>query len=210
MKSRLAAILACSLLAPCARGAAAGADEAGARAADAAGAEASTPLNPRYVLQDPQGRMVGNEDFPGRFQLLTFGYTMCPDVCPMTLARMARAAQLLGEQGRRLQLVFITVDPERDTGEVLARYAAYFDARLVALTGTPERIRVTAEHFRVRYRRYAEPGAAPDAYSVDHTVGSYLLGPDGEFITRFAEDTPAEDLAARIRAVMAQARARTQ
>lgn len=178
-----------------------------ARAADtgatAAGAAADeSPVNPRYVLLDAHGRMVGNEDFPGRFQLITFGYTSCPDVCPTTLSTMARALQALGPLAERLQLVFISVDPERDTPEVLARYTAYFDSRIIGLTGTPDLVRACADHFKVQFRKFREPGSGPKDYAVDHTTGMYLLGPDGGFIRRFADATTAASLGEQLSAVM--------
>ena len=84
-------------------------------------------INPRYLLQDPNGRSVTSEDFRGRFQLITFGYTYCPDVCPTTLVEMAAVLRQLGDQADRLQAIFITVDPERDTAKVLQTYAAFLD-----------------------------------------------------------------------------------
>lgn len=160
-------------------------------------------INPRYVLQDSRGRMIGNEDFPGRFQLITFGYTYCPDICPTTLAAMTLILGQLGAQAARLQPIFITVDPERDTPAVVARYTGYFDARIVGLTGSLPLVHAAADHFKVRYRKYAEPGAAPGTYSVDHSAGMYLLGPDGNFVARFAYALPPPEIAARIAALMA-------
>lgn len=94
-------------------------------------------INPRYLLQDPNGRSVTNEDFRGRFQLIAFGYTYCPDVCPTTLVEMAAILKQLGDQADRLQAIFITVDPERDTTKVLKTYTEFFDPRVLGLTGSP-------------------------------------------------------------------------
>ncbi|MFO1427494.1 MAG: SCO family protein [Steroidobacteraceae bacterium] len=122
--------------------------------------------------------MIGNEDFPGRFQLLTFGYTSCPDVCPLTLTRMVQAQRLLGASSAQLQLIFITLDPERDGPEAIARYTAYFDPRIIGLTGSPELVRAAARHYKIRFRKYAEPGAPRrTSYSVDHTAGSLPARP---------------------------------
>ncbi len=156
------------------------------------------PVNPRYVLVDTRGRMVGNEDFPGRFQLITFGYTFCPDVCPTTLATMVQVRRRLGDLGGRLQLVFITLDPERDTPGVLAKYAEYFGPGITALTGPPELVQAAADHYRITFRRYAHPGAKAGFYSIDHTTGLYLLGPDGQFIVRLPYDAGIERTAARL------------
>jgi protein SCO1/2 len=94
------------------------------------------------------------------------------------------------------------VDPDRDTPEVLHRYTAFFNPRIIGLTGSPDLVRRAADHFKVQYEKHLEPGAAPDRYSVDHSVGMYLLGPDGQFLAKFAYDTPVEEVAERIRLLM--------
>jgi protein SCO1/2 len=158
---------------------------------------------PRYLLQGPNGRAVTNGDFPGRFQLITFGYTWCPDICPTTLATMSQVMAQLGDLAPQVQPLFISVDPERDTVPVLRRYTEYFDARIIGLTGSPELVRAAADRFRVRYEKHLEPGSAPDRYSVDHTAGMFLLGPDGRYITKFAHALPAADVTARLRTLIA-------
>jgi protein SCO1 len=163
---------------------------------------ASAPINPRYVLLDTRGRMVSNEDFAGSFQLITFGYTSCPDVCPTELSTMASALHALGSASGRLKLVFISVDPQRDTPEVLAHYTSYFDASIVALTGPADLLRACADHFKVQYRRFREPGANVQDYSVDHTTGMYLLGPEGEFIRRFPEGISVAQLSGELKAML--------
>jgi protein SCO1/2 len=177
----------------------------GPSASEAPASEAGA-INPRYLMIDTHGRMVSNEDFAGRYQLLTFGYTFCPDVCPTTLANMVQIRKRLGALGERLQLVFITLDPERDDAPTLDKYTRYFDAGIVALSGSAELTRAIADHFQVKYRKFAAPGAGTGTgtgdYSVDHTAGLYLLGTDGEFIARFAYDSAAADTAARIAALM--------
>ncbi len=167
--------------------------------------EASTIVS-RYLLMDTKGRAVTNEDFPGRFQLISFGYTYCPDICPTTLAEMSLVMDKLGERAARLQPIFVTVDPERDTPEVLRRYTEFFHPAIIGLTGSPELVRRAADHFKVRYAKYREPGAAPDKYSVDHSAGMYLLGPDGRFVAKFAYAQPPQEIAERIAALMEQAK----
>lgn len=179
-------------------------------AAGAALAQAGNEAEPagivgRYLLVDHHGRTVTNEDFLGRFQLIAFGYTYCPDICPTTLAEMAEVLKLLGPKAERLQALFVSVDPERDTAEVLKSYTGFFDARILGLTGSPELVRRAADHFKVRYEKAREPGAAPGQYSVDHSAGTYLLGPDGGFLHKFAYATPPSEMAARIGAWMDQA-----
>lgn len=161
-------------------------------------AEETTGINPRYLLQDPNGRSVTSEDFRGRFQLIAFGYTYCPDICPTTLVEMAAILKQLGERAARLQPIFITVDPERDTGRVLKTYTEFFDPRILGLTGTPGLVRRTADNFRVRYAKVREPGKDAANYAVDHSAGMYLLGPDGQFIRKFAFATPVDEISARI------------
>jgi protein SCO1/2 len=173
--------------------------------ADPGAAEAEEPAGiiPRYLLTDPQGRAVTNEDFKGRFQLLAFGYTYCPDVCPTTLVEMADILKRLGERADRLQPIFVTVDPERDTGPVLKNYTEFFDSRILGLTGSPALVRRTADNFRIRYAKVREPGAPADRYSVDHSAGMILLGPDGRFLKKFAYATPAEEMAEAIGTALA-------
>jgi protein SCO1/2 len=166
-------------------------------------AEESVGINPRYLLQDPHGRSVTNEDFRGRFQLIAFGYTYCPDVCPTTLVEMAAILKQLGDQAERLQPIFITVDPERDTRKVLQTYTEFFDPRILGLTGSPALVRRAADNFKIRYAKVREPGS--DNYAVDHSAGMFLLGPDGSFIKKFAFATPVDQIAAQIQETLAAA-----
>lgn len=173
--------------------------------------EASTPeagIAPRYILEGPDGKAVMDSDFHGRFQLITFGYTYCPDVCPTTLVEMAQVLKALGDDAARIKPIFISVDPERDTPAVLRTYTAFFDQRILGLTGSPELIRRVADSFKVRYQKVQAPGASH--YSIDHSASTYLLGPQGEFIAKFAYGTSAADVAVRVREAMQHAPARTQ
>ena len=156
----------------------------------------------RYLLMDTRGQAISDQDFRGSFQLIAFGYTFCPDICPTTLAEMSLIMEKLGSRAEQLQPLFVTVDPERDTPEVLSRYTAYFHPRIIGLTGSPELVRRVADHFKVRYEKHWEPGAEKDKYSVDHSAGMYLLGPDGSFLGKFAYATPPQEVADRIRALM--------
>lgn len=169
-----------------------------------AGETVPNAVVPRYLLQDPNGRAVTNEDFLGRFQLVAFGYTSCPDVCPTTLLEMKEVLKRLGERAARLQPVFITVDPERDTAQVLREYTSAFDPRILGLRGSGELTRRAAAEFRVRYEKVRDPAAPPGSYTVDHSAGMILLGPDGRAIVRFAYATPAQEVAARIEALIAE------
>lgn len=155
-------------------------------------------INPRYVLQDPNGRSVSSEDFRGRFQLISFGYTYCPDVCPTTLVEMAEILKQLGKQADRFQAIFISVDPERDSGQVLKTYTEFFDPRILGLTGSPALVRRAADNFKIRYAKVRDPGGDPGRYAVDHSAGMILLGPHGEFIKKFAFSTPVPEVAKQL------------
>jgi protein SCO1/2 len=159
---------------------------------------------PRYLLADQYGRSVSNRDFQGQLQLIFFGYTYCPDVCPTSLAVMAQALRLLGEDAEQIQPIFITVDPQRDTPALLAEYVAYFHPRMLGLSGSPEVTRRIAELFRARYARVPAHNGDPERYTMDHTSSLYLLGRDGEFITKLAHGLPPAEVAQRLRGYLAQ------
>jgi cytochrome oxidase Cu insertion factor (SCO1/SenC/PrrC family) len=156
----------------------------------------------RYMLMDTSGHAITDRDFPGSFQLISFGYTYCPDICPTTLAEMSLIMKRLGELSERLQPIFITVDPERDTPERLNQYTAFFHPQLIGLTGSPELVRRVADNFKVRYEKHYEPGGNPESYSVDHSAGMYLLGQDGRFEVKFAFGTPVSQVTEQIRSII--------
>jgi protein SCO1/2 len=157
-------------------------------------------INPRYLLQASNGRTLMDGDFPRHFQLIAFGYTFCPDICPTTLQEMTEVLKQLGEQADRIQPLFISVDPERDTLSQLGSYVAFFDKRILGATGSPALVKRAAENFKVRYEKVSEPGADPKNYAVDHSAGMYLLAPGGQFIAKFAYATPVAELVERIKA----------
>lgn len=150
--------------------------------------------SPRYLLQNGSGRAVLSDDFRDRFQLIAFGFTSCPDVCPTTLLQMQQVMIALGERAKQVQPIFITVDPERDTGAVLDAYTHNFDARILGLTGSPELVRWAANNFKVKFDKVREPGAAPNIYTMDHTASLFLLGPDGQLLRKFVYGTPAQEV----------------
>ncbi len=171
-------------------------------AGHSAGESVPNAVVPRYLLQDPNGRAVTNEDFLGRFQLIAFGYTSCPDVCPTTLLEMKEVLKRLGDKASQLQPIFITVDPERDSAQVMREYTSAFDPRILGLRGSEDLTRRAAAEFRVRYEKVRDPAAPPGSYTVDHSAGMILLGPDGRAAVRFAYATPAQKVAERIDALM--------
>ena len=130
-----------------------------------------------------------------------FGYTQCPDACPTTMAELAQVKKLLGKDGERLQGVFVTIDPERDTPQVLKPYMESFDPSFVALRGTPEQTAATAKEFKVFYAK--SPGKTPDSYSMDHTAGSYVFDTQGRVRLFESYGRGAEALAADLKVLLA-------
>jgi protein SCO1/2 len=130
-----------------------------------------------FALTDHTGRPRTLADFKGKAVVVFFGYTQCPDVCPTTMAEMASVMQKLGPLADQVQVLFITLDPERDTQELLANYVPAFDKRFIGLRGTPEQTAKTAKEFKVFYSKV--PGTDPGSYTIDHTAGSYVFDRDG-------------------------------
>ncbi|MBM3543211.1 MAG: SCO family protein [Alphaproteobacteria bacterium] len=143
---------------------------------------------------------VTDRDFRGRHMLVFFGFTHCPDICPAELQVMATSLGELGDKANDVVPIFITLDPERDTPEVVASYVKNFGPEFVGLTGSPEAIAEAAKSYRVAYSKFT-PEGAEDAgnYSIDHTALVYLMGPDGEFITHIPYGTPAAKMTETLR-----------
>jgi protein SCO1/2 len=172
----------------------------------AAGCEPSAPAKPQFKgvditgadyareisLPDADGRPRTLADWKGKALVVFFGFTQCPDVCPTTMAELAEVKRTLGADGDKLQGVFITVDPERDTPPVLKAYVDNFGAGFVALRGTPDETKAVAQHFKVFYAK--SPGKTEGSYSVDHTAGSYLFDPQGRVRVFTRYGTGAEAL----------------
>ncbi|HXF53621.1 MAG TPA: SCO family protein [Hyphomicrobiaceae bacterium] len=150
-----------------------------------------------FSLIDHHGQRVSDEDFRGRLMLVYFGFTYCPDVCPTGLQVMAAAIEKLGPKGEDVVPILITVDPERDTPEALARYVPSFHPRLIGLTGSSAEIATVARAYRVYYRKVKDE-ASSQTYTVDHTSIVYLMGRDGQFVTHFTHATPPDAMAAAI------------
>jgi protein SCO1/2 len=145
-------------------------------------------------LTDHNGRRVSLETFRGKLVVLFFGYTHCPDVCPTTLSDMAQAFKLMGpEAAEKVQVLFVSVDPERDTPEILKAYVPYFHPSFLGLYGTPEEVAKAAGEFKVTYRKHVEPGAT--GYLVDHTAGSYVLDAHGRLRLYLPFAHPPQDIA---------------
>jgi protein SCO1/2 len=147
-----------------------------------------------FKLVQGDGRQVTDQSFRGKYLLIYFGYTSCRDVCPITLASMATALDDLGETASKVQPLFITVDPDRDTPSVVQRYASLFTPKLVGLTGLPNEIRKVADEYRVSSVIH-HGGTDPAHYVVDHSSVIYLVGPDGRYIAPIRADEPGAGMA---------------
>ena len=130
-----------------------------------------------FAMTDHTGKMRTLADFKGKAVVVFFGYTQCPDVCPTTMAEMANVMQQLGPLSDKVQVLFVTVDPERDTPELLSKYVPAFDPRFLGLVGDKEATGKIAKEFRVFYQKV--PGKEPGSYTMDHTAGSYVFDPQG-------------------------------
>jgi protein SCO1 len=154
----------------------------------------------RLALTDQNGQPRTLGDFKGKVTVVFFGYTQCPDVCPATMAELAEVKRSLGKDGQRMQGVFVTVDPERDTQAVLKSYMAGFDPSFVALRGTHEQTQAVAKEFKVFYAKV--PGKEPDSYSMDHSAGSYVFDTNGRIRLLERYQTPPQALAEDLKRLM--------
>jgi len=145
---------------------------------------------PHYVLTDQTGRLVTEQSFLGKYSLIYFGYTFCPDVCPTSLATISGALDQMGEASGKVVPILITVDPNRDTPAVLADYVHQFRADMVGLSGTAVQTSEAAGQFGAVYARHGED----ESYTMDHSADIYLVGPDGHYLTTIAHATPPEKL----------------
>jgi protein SCO1/2 len=155
-----------------------------------------------FRLTDHTGQARTLADFRGKVVVMFFGYTQCPDVCPTTMMEMTAVLQQLGADAQRVQMLFVTVDPERDTRELLSNYVPAFNPSFIGLYGDLETTARTAKEFRVFYQK--QPGSTPTSYSVDHTAGSYVFDPQGKvrLFARYGDG--GANLAADLRKLLKQ------
>jgi protein SCO1/2 len=151
-----------------------------------------------FELVGKDGKTVTDKDFRGRYMLVFFGFTHCPDICPAELQVMSAALDDLGDKADQVVPIFITVDPKRDTPQLVTAYVENFGPNFVGLTGSPEAVDKAAKAYRVTYQKFQEEGAG-DNYSVDHSALVYLMGPDGKFVTHFPYGTSPEKMADTLR-----------
>jgi protein SCO1 len=155
-----------------------------------------------FQLPDQNGQTRTLKDFAGKLVVVFFGYTQCPDVCPTSLTELAEAKRLLGAQGDRLQGVFVSVDPERDTPDLMKLYMASFDPSFVALHATPEQLVGLAQSFKVYYKKVA--GSAPGTYTMDHSAGSYVYDTKGRIRLYHRYGSGAQALAADLKILLTE------
>lgn len=145
-----------------------------------------------FELTDHNGKLRHLTDFSGKVVLMFFGYTQCPDVCPTTMTEMLEIKKSLGADGERLQVLFVTVDPERDTPELLKPYIENFDPSFLALRATPEQLFELTKDYKIYYKKVE--GSTPTSYSMDHSAGSYLYDPKGQLRLFARYGSPKEGL----------------
>jgi protein SCO1/2 len=154
------------------------------------------------------GAKVSESDFLGRYSLIFFGYSSCPDVCPGNLVTMSRALTNLGDEAELVQPIFVSFDPARDTPEVLKKYVAHFHPRLIGLTGTAAEIEAATRAYGVYFELGNSADGDASGGDIQHTSNTFLIGPDGGALTIFRHNTDPEEMAAAIRAVIAETKAR--
>lgn len=151
-----------------------------------------------FVLTDQTGKRVTDKDFMGRYALVFFGFTHCPDICPTALQVISTALDKLGDKGKDIVPLFITLDPERDTPPVLAEYVKSFNPRFVGLTGSKEDVAAAAKAYRVFYEVVPDEKNTAD-YTIDHAAIIYLMGKDGQFVTHIPHTTDVDQVIEIIR-----------
>jgi protein SCO1/2 len=154
-----------------------------------------------FALTDQNGKARTLADFKGKVVVIFFGYTQCPDVCPTSLAELAQAKQLLGADGDRLQGLFVSVDPERDTPEIMKEYLANFDPSFLALYAAPDALPELAKRFKIYYKKV--PGSTPTSYTMDHSAGSYIYDPQGHVRLYHRYGTGPQSLADDVKKLLA-------
>lgn len=177
---------------------------AGCSGADAPVGEpplAGADIGGDFTLTDSDGRTVRWNDFAGKYRVVYFGYAFCPDICPTDMQRVAQGLKLLKASdpalAAKIQPIFITIDPERDTQKVVGEFAAAFSPDIIGLTGTPDQIAAAAKAFRIFYAK--GEAVAGGGYLVDHSNIVYLFGPDGEPLATLPVDQGGEAVAAELR-----------
>jgi protein SCO1 len=158
-----------------------------------------------FTLSTPDGTIVTDQTYRGKWLLVYFGYTFCPNSCPTTLLEVATALKKLGLDAAQVQPLFITVDPQRDTPKVMQQFTQSFDPRIVGLTGTPQQIAAVAQEYGAHYVDH-RTGPGADDYVIDHSTYLYVIDPRGKFVRAFDTGTSGDRIADALRELMAQGR----
>ncbi|MBI3446370.1 MAG: SCO family protein [Magnetospirillum sp.] len=166
-------------------------------------AEAADPtgVTGRFILTDMNGRTVTDEMYRGKIRLVTFGYTFCPDICPTILNTLSVALDHLGADRAKVETMFISVDPERDSPAHLKEYLNAFPG-IMGLTGTPDQVAAAARNFNVRYERSPAEDGDPKAYSMDHTAALFIMDREGNFLARMPHASAPDRVAERVRSYL--------
>ena len=156
----------------------------------------------RFILKDHNNNLFTEKDMLGKYSLVFFGYTYCPDVCPTNMFILAQAFKKMGDSANNIVPYFISVDPERDSAKVLRDYVAFFDDRIIGLTGSKVMIKRVAEQYKAKYEKSNIDDKDSSLYTMDHTSSLYLLAPDGSFVAKFAHGIAPDVLANELTAIM--------
>lgn len=154
---------------------------------------AASAFTPTFALADSEGRVRTNAEFRGKFLLVFFGFTSCPDICPTTLSEVAQVMDDLGPKAGSVQPIFISIDPERDRRLGLAAFTQAFHPSIIGLAGSEAETRAAAASFKIFYEQETD-ASSPDGYTMSHSPGLFLIGPDGGWIRQFSFGTPAAEI----------------
>jgi protein SCO1/2 len=168
----------------------------------------SSPIGGPFALTAGNGQTLTDRDVRGKWVLMYFGYTSCPDICPTTLLEISETLKSLGPLAAEVQPLFITIDPQRDTPEAVGTFVEAFDEGIIGLTGTSAQIAAVAKEYHVYYAKNAASAADGDSYFMDHTAFIYVMGPDGKYVTLFSplQGQTSDHMAAKLRDLITGAR----
>jgi cytochrome oxidase Cu insertion factor (SCO1/SenC/PrrC family) len=174
-----------------------GEDKKSSRTASDSGAK-GTLIGGDFSLTDHHGKAVTNKDYAGKYMLVYFGFTHCPDVCPTDILIMSQTLDELGEDAKKITPIFVTIDPERDTAASMKNYLSNFHPSIIGLTGTDKQIAKAALAYKVFYSRVKDEGSALD-YTMSHSAYTYFQDTEGVYLTHFAHDSKPDDIAKKIK-----------
>jgi protein SCO1/2 len=157
-----------------------------------------------FLLETAMGETFGDQDLLGKFTLIYFGYTFCPDVCPTSMMTMTDILNQLGEDAKAITPIFISVDPDRDTLAILRDYSSAFHPKIIGMTGPKVMVDAAVDAYNARYKFIPSDDGDPMGYSVDHTASIAFVGPNGRIVTRFGHGKPLDEILFEIKATLSQ------